>query len=123
MDAVAVEVATRPVVVLGGPGIGVPRQDLRVPERDPGVEGVGDRGVPQRMWADVPRDPGRLRDSLDHSVRVASVDWVACQWAQDQRPGGAFAAAGLEHSQDGHGDGHGGGLVALADQVQDAVAA
>ena len=58
VDAVPVEVASGAVVVLGGARVGVPSQDLRVPQRHAGVEGVGDRGVPQRVRADVPRDPG-----------------------------------------------------------------
>jgi hypothetical protein len=33
--------------VLGGAGVGVPGEDLGVAQRDAGVEGVGDRGVPQ----------------------------------------------------------------------------
>ena len=45
LDAVAVEVAACPVVVLGGLGVGVAGQDLRVAERHAGVECVGDRGV------------------------------------------------------------------------------
>ena len=36
---------------------------------------------------------------------------------------GAFAAAGLENPENRHGQRHGGGLVALADQVQHPVAA
>ncbi len=40
--------------VLGGAGIGVPGEDLGVAQRDAGVEGVGDRRVPQRVGADVP---------------------------------------------------------------------
>ena len=45
VDAVAVEVATCAVVVLGGTRVGVPGEDLGVAERDSGIEGVGDRGV------------------------------------------------------------------------------
>jgi len=45
--SVLVEVAAGAVVVLGGPGVGVPGEDLGVSEGDAGVEGVGDRGVPQ----------------------------------------------------------------------------
>jgi hypothetical protein len=45
VDAVAVEVASGSVVVLGGAGVGVTGEDLGVPERYPGVEGVRDRGV------------------------------------------------------------------------------
>jgi len=40
--------------VLGGAGIGVPGEDQGVAQRDAGVEGVGDRRVPQRVGADVP---------------------------------------------------------------------
>jgi hypothetical protein len=47
VDAVAVEVASGAVVVLGGPRVGVPSEDLRVAERDAGIERVGDRGVSQ----------------------------------------------------------------------------
>jgi hypothetical protein len=47
VDAVAVEVAAGPVLVLGGAGVGVSGEDLCVPQRDAGVEGVGDGGVAQ----------------------------------------------------------------------------
>ena len=53
MDAVSVEVASVAVVVLGGAGVGVAGEYLGVAEWDAGVEGVGDRGVPQRVGADV----------------------------------------------------------------------
>ena len=43
----AVEVAAGAIVVLGGAWVGVPCEDLGVAEWDAGVEGVGDRGVPQ----------------------------------------------------------------------------
>jgi hypothetical protein len=45
VDAVAVEVAASPVVVLGGARIGVASEDLRVSQRYSGVEGIGDGGV------------------------------------------------------------------------------
>ena len=73
--------------------------------------------------ADVPWDPSRLRDPGDHPVGVATVDRLARKGAQHQRACGAFAPAGLENSEDGHGQRHGGGLVALADQVEHAVSA
>ena len=47
VDAVAVEVAAGAVVVLGRARVGVSGQDLRVAQRDAGIEGVGDRGVAQ----------------------------------------------------------------------------
>ena len=47
VDAVAVKVAARAVVVLGGARIGVPGQDLGVTQRDSCVQGVGDRGMPK----------------------------------------------------------------------------
>ena len=62
VDAVSVEVAAGAVVVLGGARVGVAGQDLRVAQRDPRVEGVGDRGVPQGVRADVPWDTGGFRD-------------------------------------------------------------
>ena len=49
VDAVSVEVAAGSVVVLSGAGVSVPGQDLGVAQRHPGIEGVGDRGVPQRV--------------------------------------------------------------------------
>jgi hypothetical protein len=45
VDAVAIEVAAGAVVVLGGARVGVWGEDLRVADRDAGVEGVGDGGV------------------------------------------------------------------------------
>jgi hypothetical protein len=46
LDAMAVQVASGSVVVLGGAGVGVPGQDLSVSKWDAGVEGVGDSCVP-----------------------------------------------------------------------------
>jgi hypothetical protein len=45
VDAVAVEVASGSVVVLGGAGVGVTGEDLGVAERDTGIKGVGDCSV------------------------------------------------------------------------------
>ena len=47
VDAVAVEVSAGAVVVLGGSWVGVAGEDLGIAEWDAGVEGVGDRRVPQ----------------------------------------------------------------------------
>jgi len=47
VHAVSVEVASGSVVVLGRAGVGVAGEDLGVTQGDAGVEGVGDRGVPQ----------------------------------------------------------------------------
>jgi len=46
VDAVAVEVSSRAVVVLGGAWVGVAGEDLGVTKRYSGIEGVRDRGVP-----------------------------------------------------------------------------
>ena len=59
----------------------------------------------------------------DHAVDVASVDRVAGDRSQYQRPGGALAPAGLQDPQDGDGERHGSWLVAFADQVQHPVSA
>jgi hypothetical protein len=75
------------------------------------------------VWADVPRDAGDRRDPEHHPVDVSSVDGLAGGRPQDQWPVGALSAAGLEDPEDRDGDGHGDGLVAFADQVQDTVAA
>jgi hypothetical protein len=39
--------------VLGGAGVGVAGEYLRVARRHAGVEGVGDRGVPQGVRTDM----------------------------------------------------------------------
>src|SRR3954467_14933104 len=57
VDAVAVQVATGAVVVLGSPGVGMAGQDLNVAKRNAGIEGVRDRGMTERVRADVTRDP------------------------------------------------------------------
>jgi len=69
------------------------------------------------------RDGCGFRDPRDHAVGVASVDRLAGDRSQDQWPAGALAAAGFQNAQDGDSERHGGGLVALADQVQDPVTA
>jgi len=109
--------------VLGGAGVGVTGEDLGVTQGDARIQGVGDRGVPQRVRADVPRDASDLRDPGDHAVGVASVDGLAGNRSQDQWPAGALAATGFQNAQDGDSERHGGGLVALADQVQHPVSA
>jgi hypothetical protein len=76
---VAIEVATCAVIVLGGPGVGMSGKDLGVPERDTGVEGVGDRGVPQRVRADTPRDPGDLW-RLGGRIRAHERDRIEPAW-------------------------------------------
>ena len=45
VDGTAVQVAAGSVVVLSGARIGMASEDLRVPQRDAGVEGIGDGGV------------------------------------------------------------------------------
>jgi hypothetical protein len=72
-----VEVAAGAVVVLSGARVGVSGQDLGVSEWDACIESVGDGGVPQGVRADVTRDAGDLRDSGDHPVDVAAVDWTS----------------------------------------------
>jgi len=96
-------------------------EDLRVAQWHPSVEGVGDRGVPQRVRADVARDAGGLGDADDHAVTVAAVDRVAGERTQDQWPFGPFAPAGLQHPKHRDGQRHSGWFVALADQVQNPV--
>ena len=67
--------------------------------------------------------PATFAIRSDHPVDVAAVDRLAGDRPQDQRPVGALAAAGLQDPEHRDGERHGGGLVALADQVQDAVPA
>jgi len=69
----------------------------------------------------VSRDAGCLGDPGNHPVGIPPVDRVTGQRSQDERAAGPFAAAGLQDAQDWDGDRHGGGLVAFAHEVQDAV--
>jgi hypothetical protein len=63
--------------VLGAAGVGVAGEDLGVAQGDAGVQGVGDRGVPQRVGADVASDACGRRDPGDHPVGVVAVDRLA----------------------------------------------
>jgi hypothetical protein len=67
-------------------------------------------------------DPGDRRCG-HHPVDVAAVDRLPAGRAQDQGSLGALAAASLEGAQNRHGQGHGGELGPLPDQVQDTVIA
>ena len=68
-----------------GPGGRMACEDLGVAERNAGVEGVGDRRMTQRVWADVTGDPGSLRGPRDHPVGIAAVD----RPARHRAPGSA----------------------------------
>ena len=118
-----VEVASGAVGVLGGAGVGVSGEDRRVAQRDAGIKGIGDRGMPKRVGADVPGDARGLGDPGDHAVDVAPIDGMAGDWSQDQRAAGALATAGLQDTEHGDSQRHRGGLVALADEVQHPIAA
>jgi len=56
---VSVEIPAGTVVVLGGPWVGVPGQDLGVTQGDAGIESVADGCVVQR--GGEPRGPWRVR--------------------------------------------------------------
>jgi hypothetical protein len=118
MDAMSVQVASGPVVVLGGAWVGVAGEDLGVAERDAGIECVGDRGVTQRVWADVPRDASDLRDPGNHAVGVAAVDRPTRDRAQDQQSGCALVAAGFQTRNTDTVSGIVAGLLPFAQQVQ-----
>ena len=122
VDPVSVQVAAGSVVVLGTAWVDVAGQDLGVSERYARVESVGDGSVPQGVRADVARNTGDLRDPGDHAVDVATVYRLAGDRPKDEPPAGALSPAGFQDAEDGHGDRHGCGLVALADQAQYSVA-
>ena len=84
--------------MLGRARIGVAGEDLCVSEWNAGVEGVGDCGVAQRVWADVTWDGRGLRDPGDHPVDVATVDRVAGERSQDQVSGDPLATTGFQDS-------------------------
>lgn len=67
------------------------------------------------------RYAGRRGDAGDHPVRVAPVDRFPGERPENERAVGALFAAGLQAPRDWDGDRHGGGPIALADQVQDPV--
>ena len=96
VDPVSVEVAAGAVVVLGGAGVGVAGEDLGVSQRHTSVEGVGDRGVPQRVRPDMPWDASGLGDPGDHAVNIASVDRLAGDRSQHERPAGPLAPTGFQ---------------------------
>ena len=60
VHGVPVEVGSCAVGVLGGPGVGVAGEDLRVAKRHPGIQRVGDRCVPQRVRAECLGMPAAL---------------------------------------------------------------
>ncbi len=97
-------------VVLRGAGVGVPGQNLGVAYGHAGVEGVGDRRVPQR----VRRRGGGCRQP-SRSARPSGSSRAgrsACERGpQDEQSIGSFASAGLEDAQDRDGQRHGGGLL------------
>jgi hypothetical protein len=91
---VAVEVAAGAVVVLGRSRVGVPGEDLCVAEGYAGVEGVGDRCMTQRVWADVARYPGGFGDPHHHPGGVASVDGLPGERPQHEESFGPVPVAG-----------------------------
>lgn len=74
VDAVTVETSAGAVAVLDGSWVGMPGQDLRITQRTPVFEGVGDGGASERVRADVTWDVGCLRDAGEYPVGVSAVD-------------------------------------------------
>jgi hypothetical protein len=93
----------------------VPGEDLGITQRNPGVKGISDGSVPQRVGADVAWDASGLGDAHDHPVDVTSVNGLPRDRAQDQGSMGALSPAGFEHPKYRNGDRHRGRLVALPD--------
>lgn len=85
------------------------------PKRDASVEGVGDRGVAQRMRADVSRNPCGPGDALDHPLDGTSINRLAGERTQNERSGDPLTSACLEHSKNRDTDWHSGGLVGVGD--------
>ena len=109
------------MVGLGGSRVGVAGEDLRVAKRHPGIQGVGDacrsecglmcRGMPAALAILV-------------TIRYASrrsIGWS--EMGRSQPPAGPLTAAGLEDAWHRDCHWHRRGLVALADQAEDAVPA
>jgi hypothetical protein len=73
---VAVEVAACSVIVLGGAGIGVAGEGLRVSQGYSGVKGGGDGSVPQRVQAG---DHGALGRDFSFTIPASSQTWIPAQ--------------------------------------------
>ena len=101
MDPVAVEVASGAIVVLGGAGVGVPGEDLRVAERDAGVEGVGDAGyltlISQCAWSEAisgaEAGEARAPSTRSRNPAVLHERTAAVPWRQSGRPVSLFSPA------------------------------
>lgn len=74
MNAMTVEVSSSTVVVLGRSGVGVASEDLSVTKRNPCIERVSDRRVPQRVRTDASRNARDFGDPFDHSIDVTTID-------------------------------------------------
>ena len=118
----AVEVVAGSVVAHGGSGVGVAGGDLDVAEVDAGVEHCGDVGVAEhvRMQRRHPH-PGCLGEVAEAAGGRVPVHPLSAGVEQD-RPRGSVADRGIQSSADGGWQGDEGGLVALAEHSQNAVA-
>jgi hypothetical protein len=121
VGGVAVEVLASSVVDGGGSGVCVAGGDLDVSKRDAGVEGGHDERGSQHVWVHA-AELGAFADRPNPSVGGSPVEALAVTAPQDRPlvtltdgevdcPGGAWYER------------HGGGLVALAHDLQCAMAA
>jgi len=90
ISSVAVETATGPVVSHRCARVGMRGRFLDIPQRNPGVEGGGDEGVPQGVRPDRLGDPGAARDTADDPGGAVPVQPLSVRGEED-RPFHAFA--------------------------------
>src|ERR687892_1153472 len=109
-----------PVVDGGGSGVGVTGGDLDVSQRDPGVEGGHDERGSQHVRVHG-AEPGTLADRADPPVGGSPVEAVAVTASQD-RSVVAFTDGQVDRPSGPGYERRCGGLVALADDPQRAMA-
>ena len=117
----AIEVLAAPVVDRRRARVGVPGGELHIPQRHAGVEGGHDERGPQHVRVHR-AEPGALADGPNPAVRGAPVEAFAVTAAQD-RAFAAFADGQVDGSRCSRDERDGGGLVALAEDAQRAMAA
>jgi len=95
VGGVPVEGGAGALVAHGCPGVGVAGGFLDFAQWDAGVEGGGDEGVPQSVWADRLGDAGAFGDTAHDAARAVPVEAVPVGAAED-RPVEPFADGQIE---------------------------
>ena len=121
VGSVAIEVLPAPVVDRRYSRVCVPGGQLHIPQRHAGVEGRHDERGPKHVRVHR-AEAGPLADGPNPAVRGPTVEPFAVTAAED-RAFAPFADGQVDGSCRPRDERNGGGLVALADDVQRAMAA